>query len=195
MIRRVTTWLVLACAVLAVGALAMAQGVRPYQDPSAPHPPVAGRVTSGIATPVPQVDLSGMLGPLNQIRKQVGVGALAWSPALAEQSSKLAATAAQTCTYSAAQKALGSTTSIFYWTVGIGRIDGRITAQDLRPSFVVAEWRRGGEDYNPATGVCRRSGACKTYSRIATPLSKAVGCARVICPSQSQVWVCKFDDN
>jgi hypothetical protein len=77
----------------------------------------------------------------------------------------------------------------------VRRIDGKALAQDILPSFVVSEWRRGGDDYNPATGVCRRPGVCNTYSRIATPLSKSVGCARVICPSQAQVWVCRFDDN
>ena len=195
MIRLARTWVVVTCAALAVSASALAQTGRPYQDPAAPHAPVAGRVTSGIVIPAPQIDLSGMLVPLNQIRKQVGVGALAWSPELAEQSSKIATSAAQACTYSSAQKALGATPSIFYWAAGIGRIDGKTLAQDLTTSFVVAEWRRGGSDYNPATGVCRQAGACKTYSRIATPLSKSVGCARAICPSQSQIWVCKFDDN
>jgi hypothetical protein len=132
---------------------------------------------------------------LNEIRKEAGVGALAWSPALAEQSGKIAAAGAEACTYSAAQKAVGKTPSIFYWAAGIRRIDGKDSVQDLVPSYIVAEWRRGGEDYNPATGVCRRAGACNTFSRIATPLSKSVGCARVVCPSQAQIWVCKFGDN
>ena len=123
MIRLARTWVVLGCAALAVSAAALAQSARPYQDPAAPHAPVAGRVTSGMVVPAPPLDLSGMLIPLNQIRKQVGVGALAWSPELAEQSSKIAASAAQACTYSSAQKAVGTTPSIFYWAAGIGRID------------------------------------------------------------------------
>ncbi|MEP7211243.1 MAG: CAP domain-containing protein [Alphaproteobacteria bacterium] len=195
MIRQMATWVVLVGVGLAVATSAAAQAARPYGDAAPSHAIVPGRVISAAESPPPPIDLSGMLIPLNQIRSQVGVGALAWSSALAGQAGKLATAGAADCTWSSTKKALGSSTSIFYWGAQIRRFDGQATAQDLRPSFIVAEWRKGSDDYNPATGVCRRPGDCKTFSRIATPLSKSVGCARVMCPSQAQVWVCKFDDN
>jgi hypothetical protein len=181
-------------AVLAGAAFAAAPAHA--EDPPSNRAPIPGRVTSAAAIPAPRVDLSDMLVSLNEIRRQAGVGALAWSNTLATQANKTAAAAAAgECTYSSTRKAIGAATSIFYWTPAVRRIDGKALAQDILPSFVVSEWRRGGDDYNPATGVCRRPGVCNTYSRIATPLSKSVGCARVICPSQAQVWVCRFDDN
>lgn len=190
MIRLAATGAFLAGAVLACSAHA----APPAASQDGRVVAQTGRMTSGAAPAARPDDVSGLLAPLNRIRNRAEVGALVWSQPLAEQARELAAAAAADCTWSSTKEALGATTSIFYWAPEIRRIDGKALAQKLSPSFVVAEWRKGGADYNPATGVCRRAGLCATYSRIATPLSKSVGCAHVVCPTQAQVWVCRFDD-
>lgn len=196
MIRRTAILAALGCAVVATAGAALSQSVQPSRASASSRAVVPGRAISAAENPAPLADLSEMRTPLNAIRLRAGVGALAWSRALAADANKIATAAADQCTYSSSKKAVGSTPSIFYWAPGVRRIDGEAIVQNLRPSFIVAEWRKGGENYNPATGVCRRPGsACSTFARIATPLSKSVGCARVICPSQAQVWVCKFGDS
>lgn len=154
------------------------------RQPEAPAPAAAPTAV----TP----DLAVMLQPLNQIRTSLDRKPVVWSNALAQEASVISATASSECSYSSARKAVGSASAIFYWAPGIRRIDGASLAQELSPAFVVSEWQSGGEDYNSGTGDCRRPGACTTFSKIASPKATSVGCAREICPNQSQIWVCRF---
>ncbi len=78
------------------------------------------------------------------------------------------------------------------WAPGVRRIDGASLAQNLSPAFVVSEWKSGAADYDAGVGACRRTGACTTFSKVTSPQATAVGCAREVCPNQSQIWVCRF---
>jgi hypothetical protein len=82
-----------------------------------------------------------------------------------------------------------------YQAAGLNRLGGRASIQTIMPSFIVSEWSAGRGDYDLARHMCRRAGACDQYARMVSPNAHQVGCARAICPSQAQVWICRYDDS
>lgn len=123
-------------------------------------------------------DMTGMLAAQNAIRARTGLAALGWSSTLAgEAGSLLTKAGPKSCTYSAAHK-LGSETTSIYWAAPISQSDGQKTAQTLSPSFVVSEWRAVGAD----------------YARLVEPKARLVGCAKIVCPTQAQLWACRYGE-
>jgi hypothetical protein len=80
-----------------------------------------------------------------------------------------------------------------YWSAPLRRLGGEGRTQDIRPSFLVSEWSAGRSDYDLAAATCRRSGDCDQYARMVAPAAKSVGCAKIVCQSQAQVWACQYD--
>lgn len=122
--------------------------------------------------------MAGMLAAHNAIRARMALPALGWSAGLASEAETLLTTAGpKSCTYSAARK-LGSDTTSIYWAAPISQSDGQKTAQTLSPGFVVSEWRAVGAD----------------SARLTAPKARLVGCARMICPTQAQLWACRYGE-
>jgi hypothetical protein len=69
---------------------------------------------------------------------------------------------------------------------------GGDTPQEIAPSYLVSEWQAGAGDYDSATRQCRKGGACKSYTHLVDPEARTVGCARVLCDSQAQIWACHY---
>jgi uncharacterized protein YkwD len=133
-------------------------------------------------TPSPQAALSPlakeMIASHNQVRSQVGVGPLTWSPSLAayaqEWANKLAATGQfehrQTSGYG----------ENLYW--GQGRA--------ASPSNVVTSWANEVSDYNYSNNNCRD--VCGHYTQIVWKKTTEVGCA-VAKVRNEEYWVCNYN--
>jgi hypothetical protein len=137
-------------------------------------------------------NLTGMLAAQNDARKRVGLPALTWSADLASKAEATVRQAAGQCSSTAVEKLSKAADASTYWAAPSRRIDGEGSAQDIRPSYLVSQWKEGGPDYDFATGKCRESGACEAYARMVAPAAKAVGCAKTTCNSQAQVWACLY---
>ncbi|MBK8838030.1 MAG: hypothetical protein IPO30_04835 [Hyphomonadaceae bacterium] len=180
------------------GDFALAQG-------SSARPPVGGGLTSAGATatakpitkPISEpAEMSGMLAAQNEARARLGVPTLAWSPTLSVKAAETATAAAGgSCPVTAARRAGETDKASIFWAAGLRRVGGVMSAQDISPAYLVSRWREGSADYNIATGQCRsKSGNCEPFSRMVAPKAKTVGCARAICPNQTQVWACLYKE-
>jgi pathogenesis-related protein 1 len=136
--------------------------------------------------------MAGMLAAQNEARARVGLPPLVWAPELAARADATVKQAAASCRASDADKIGKAVDASIYWAAGLPRMGGESTAQDILPSYLVAQWKDGRADLDMASGQCRRTGACEPYSRMVAPLAKTVGCAKVTCPSQAQIWACHY---
>lgn len=168
-------------------------------------PPVGGGLTSAgatataksITTPISEpAEMSGMLAAQNDARTRMGVPTLTWSSALALKAATTATSAATgSCAVTTARKAGDTDKASIFWAAGLRRVGGVMSAQDISPSYLVSRWREGGTNYNVATGQCRTKGSdCDAFSRMVAPKARTVGCARAICPNQTQIWACLYKE-
>lgn len=140
--------------------------------------------------------MAGMLAAQNSARQRIGLPLLTWSPELAAKAEAAAsAEAAGKCNVNSAAKIAEAQGVAVYWSAGLHRLGGSAGAQNILPSFLVSEWSAAREDYDLARNQCRRSGACDQYARMVSPNAHQVGCAKAMCPSQAQVWICRYDDS
>lgn len=180
---------------LRIGLLAASlAGIASAQDIASNQKP---EPTTRVVRAVPAVepaDLSGMLAAQNQVRERLGLPKLAWSADLAHASRATAADAADgACSMASTGHAVRGKDVSIYWAAGLRRLGGEDTAQDISPSYVVAQWRAGQSTFDAATSACRNSSAeCAAYSRIVAPSHREVGCARHLCSSQAQLWICEY---
>lgn len=139
-------------------------------------------------------ELSGMLAAHNQLRARLGLEPLAWSADLADAARANARNASEgACTMGSTGRALRDEDVSVYWGASLRRLGGVDTAQDISPNYVVSYWREGRSGYDAGKEVCQdTSPKCASYKRIVTPANREVGCARLICPNQAQIWVCKY---
>lgn len=172
----------------------------------APHGPQAGGgLTSAGATaaakpvtkPISEpAEMKGMLAAQNDARTRLGLSALTWSPDLTTKAAAVtkAATSGSCSTTMANTVGKAQNASIF-WAAGLSRVGGRESAQVISPSYLISRWREGASAYDAATGKCRtKTGNCEQFSRMVAPNAKTVGCARTICPNQTQVWACLYSE-
>jgi uncharacterized protein YkwD len=135
------------------------------------------------ATPSPaQAALSPlakeMIASHNQVRTQVGVGPLTWSPSLAAYAQEWANKLAATGQFEHRQN--GGYGENLYW--GQGR-----TAS---PSNVVTSWANEASDYNYSNNNCRD--VCGHYTQIVWKNTTEVGCA-VAKVRNEEYWVCNYN--
>jgi hypothetical protein len=153
----------------------------------------SGAITPGTPAPSEPKAMAGMLAAQNSIRTQLKLSPLVWSSELAFQAEATARSASEGgCARSTADKTGTARSASIYWAPGVRRVDGGGKAQDISPAFLVSEWREGRDDYDPSLGECRRSGACEQYARMVSSSARAVGCSKVTCQNQSQVWACHY---
>jgi uncharacterized protein YkwD len=119
-----------------------------------------------------------MIASHNQVRTQVGVGPLTWSPSLAayaqEWANKLAATG------QFEHRKNGGYGENLYW--GQGRA--------ASPSNVVSSWASEASDYNYSNNNCRD--VCGHYTQIVWKNTTEVGCA-VAKVRNEEYWVCNYN--
>jgi pathogenesis-related protein 1 len=188
-------------AVLALIASAAAQNVSLRQQtvpavPSAVTNPAGSQPPRNAKLMVEPAAMEGMLAAQNGARQRIGLPPLTWSSELAakaEASASAAATA--NCSTNTTTRAAAAVGGASYWAAGLNRLGGMPSVQTILPSFLVSEWSAGRSDYDLARHVCRRGGSCDQYARMVSPNAHQVGCAKAICPSQAQVWICRYDDS
>jgi hypothetical protein len=191
---------VVTLALLAPAGLATAQvNLRGAQTssglPAASVATTPSRTGVGMAGTAEPKSMSGMLAAQNDVRARLNLAPLAWSGELMTQAEATAATAADTgCSQSTAAKAGAASQASMFWAPAIRRMDGAGMVQDIIPSYLVSQWKAGRADYDAARLECRKSGACQEYARMVSPGSRAVGCAKLVCSSQAQVWACQYSD-
>jgi hypothetical protein len=140
--------------------------------------------------------MSGMLAAQNGARRRLGIPALSWSTSLATKAETTAQVAAAgACSAASVGKVAAAEGVAVYWTAGLVRLGGASSPQTILPSFLVSEWSAGRAEFDLARGECRRPGVCEQYARMVSASARSVGCARMICPSQAQVWICRYDNS
>lgn len=125
------------------------------------------------------VELAGLLAAHNDTRARLGLSGLRWSSEL-ETAAKATAKAAAvgSCGQTGAEKAGKKDDASIFWAPGLRRL-GQPTAQIIMPRYVVSRWSEGKGDQ---------------LTRMTAPKAKSVGCARMLCTNQTQIWACKYDD-
>lgn len=173
---------------LSLAGLAHAQDVALAQTAD---PMVATARTIPASEPA---ELAGMLDAQNQIRVRLGLDPLVWSAALTEAAKDGARAASKgACTMSSTANAVRDQDVSLYWAAAIRRLGGAGAAQDIPAPYVVARWREGRAAFEAGDQSCRSgSSDCRAYARMVAPANREIGCARVLCPSQAQVWVCQY---
>lgn len=191
-----------ATAALALAATAAAQSVSlgPQTGSavsSAVSKPAGGTAPLNGKPVVEPAAMQGMIAAQNAARQRIGLPPLTWSSDLSAKAEATAAVAAANtnCSASSVTRAAAAEGVAVYWAAGLNRLGGTSGIQTILPSFLVSEWSAGRPDYDLARHTCRRSGPCEQYARMVSPNAHQVGCARAICPSQAQVWVCRYDDS
>jgi hypothetical protein len=137
--------------------------------------------------------LAGMLAAQNVVRSRLNLSQLSWSAELeARAVETVEAASSRTCSKSTAQRAGEAVGAAIFWAAPLRMFASGDTAQVIAPTYLVSEWQTGAADYDGETRQCRKGGACKSYARLADPEVRTVGCARVVCDSQAQVWACHY---
>ena len=140
--------------------------------------------------------MEGMLAAQNGARQRIGLPLLIWSSELAAKAEATASAAATVnCSTNTVARAAAAEGVAVYWAAGLNRLGGTASIQNITPPFLVSEWSDGRPDYDLARNQCRRGGPCDQYARMVSPNARQVGCAKAICPSQAQVWICRYDDS
>lgn len=176
---------------LPLAGLASAQDL-PF-GPQAAGPTVAASAARTAPATEP-ADVAGMLAAQNQVRARLTLQPLMWSADLTDRARATARSASQgACTMASTADAVEDLDASLFWAASVRRLGGVDAAQDISASYVVSRWREGRSAHDDATGACRGgTSQCRAYARIVAPANREVGCARLICPSQAQVWVCHY---
>jgi len=187
-------FLALAGAFLGQPAEAQA-GLRGKQAAGSLTSPTQTTTTSGLPQPATETkDVEGVLAAQNEVRRRLNLAPLTWSgplTALARQTADDAA--GKACSRTSTLKAGDASSAAVYWAAALPRYSGGFSSQTISPGFVISEWQEGRADYDSATRECRSSGECQSWARMVAPGARAVGCVRVICQSQAQIWACQYD--
>lgn len=176
---------------LGLGGIAAAQSSKGMAATSKAS---AQSVTPGPVRPAAEPkSLSGMLAAQNAVRVRLNLSQLAWSADLEGRAKETAASAAsKTCSRTDALKKGEAAGAAIYWAPSLRTFARGDAAQEIAPGYLVSEWQAGSADYDTATRQCRKGGVCKSYAHLVEPEVRAVGCARLLCDSQAQIWACHY---
>lgn len=124
--------------------------------------------------------LAGITSAHNDVRAQVGVGALAWSNEIGAYAQAwaehLAGNGCQLAHHSGG-KPYGEN---LFWG-----------SQPSTAAAVVTQWAAERSAYDHATGAC--SGTCGHYTQLVWSKSTALGCGVASCAGGGEIWVCNYD--
>lgn len=125
------------------------------------------------------VELSGLLAAHNETRAKLGLRALEWSSELTKAATATVKGAAiGSCAQSGAVKAGKTDNASIFWAPGLRRL-GQAAPQDILARYVVSRWSEEKSDQ---------------FSRMTASKAKTVGCARMFCSNQTQIWACRYGE-
>ncbi|MCK5813992.1 MAG: pathogenesis-related family 1 protein [Cocleimonas sp.] len=144
-------------------------------------------------------DFKGTLTSHNAVRATLGLNPLRWSNTLATYAKQWARHQARTqnCFMQHRPHDAGRFKQIYgenlFWASPKRWSDGRVELQHIRIGDVVKAWANEVADYDYQSNSCRAGEQCGHYTQIVWRESQAVGCAKVVCGDQSQLWVCNYN--
>ena len=151
-------------------------------------------------SPATAIDRKRMVSAHNRWRVGVGVAGLHWSDALEK---KAAAWAKHLKEKNRCQMKHSGPGENLYWASALrvtSRINGRVNKVETRLQAVSEEravdsWGSEKQWYSYQSNNCRAPAgqSCGHYTQMVWQGSHKVGCARDICPDNSQIWVCEYD--
>ena len=144
--------------------------LKPKQPPAEPKP-WTGEETGALA---------GLSTAHNQVRADVGVAALAWSPELARYAQDWATQLAANGCQLSHRSNLTYGENLFW------------TSSPVTSQYVVNFWAAEAINYDVSTNTCSAGNVCGHYTQIIWATTTKFGCGVATC-GQKQVWVCNYD--
>jgi len=164
-----------AAILLLLASLTSAQAQYPYGYPGYPRP---YRQTQPAPAETPYSFATELLRGQNEVRAQVGVPPLAWSPQLASAAQDRADHLIQTGGF--------AHTPDDPYGENLYEIEGGTAS----PDQVVGAWADEARDYDIRTNSC--TSVCGHYTQIVWRATRWVGCG-VAADAGREVWVCEYD--
>jgi pathogenesis-related protein 1 len=127
-----------------------------------------------------QAGIDQMLQAHNQVRQDVGVAPLQWSPQLANYAQEWAQKLAREGKFEHRSNS------------SYGENLASATGQQLSPARVVQMWASEVADYNYANNTCAPGKMCGHYTQIVWEHTQQVGCGMARSGNR-EVWVCNYN--
>lgn len=80
-----------------------------------------------------------------------------------------------------------------FWVGPIRWSDGRVELYHMTPEMITGVWADEKHDYRYRSNSCRGGKICGHYTQIVWRDTQEIGCAKVACRDQSQLWVCNYN--
>ncbi len=129
----------------------------------------------------PPESMAGMLAAHNEVRAEVGVPPLEWSPELA-----------QTAADWAEKLAAGRCEMRHPDTDEYGQNLAWYFNKTPSPREVVADWAAEKQWYDPRQDSCAAGKQCGHYTQIVWRETERVGCAKASCDGKREIWACDY---
>ena len=134
----------------------------------------------------------------NAVRARHGLPPLAWSPSLAQYARQWAEQLWRSNNCRMRHRPYSGRFAQQYgenlfWVDPKRWSDGRVEQHRFTPAMVTNAWADEERDYRYRSNRCKRGKICGHYTQIVWRDSSEIGCARVVCRDQSQLWVCNYD--
>lgn len=193
--RAILGWAAGGLVIAALAGFSVARYVTTASHAAADEPAPAAVLATAPEASSAVDPLTRFTAALNDARQRLGLGELAWSETLAKATDTSARKIASgACTVSAAEREGQAADAAVFWAAALPRMDGADSPQEIAPGYIVSQWR-GGQQAADADGACRDpSNACEAWRKLSAPAAREVGCARAVCASNAQVWLCRFGD-
>jgi hypothetical protein len=154
--------------------------------------------TSLLSRNIEPASFRGTLSRHNIVRTRLGLTPLFWSNRLAGYAQQWANH--QAITQNCSMQHRPQHNSLFkqrhgenlFWASPKRWSDGRTELQTISIGEVITSWADEVVDYHYQSNQCRTGAQCGHYTQIIWRETQAVGCARVVCPDKSQLWVCNY---
>jgi pathogenesis-related protein 1 len=134
----------------------------------------------------------------NAVRARHGLSPLAWSPSLAQYARQWAEQLRRTNNCRMRHRPDSGRFAQQYgenlfWVDPKRWSDGRVEQHRFTPAMVTNAWAAEERHYRHRSNRCRRGKICGHYTQIVWRDTSEIGCARVACRDQSQLWVCNYN--
>ncbi len=161
--------------------------------PAAAQPSPASRdAPQATRGPITRAEAIEIVRAHNTWRKKVGALSLRWAPDLAAQSQNRARQLASQGCIIEHEMLAGEVGENLYRAARLRAVGRDDALMSVTPADVVDAWGAESADYAPATGACASDRQCGHYTQIVWPTTEEVGCGMAVCPSLSQIWVCRY---
>lgn len=175
--------------------------IKSVEEPSAPVPERSigaeklSEASGLMIQPDTLAKVKAVIKNQNDYRQKLGLHVLAVSPALQEEAEALVEkNIAMTCAPNVARKIVAGQSAAYFWEPALPRYSGPPSAQDLEPRYVVEVWKSGRQELGVDGVSCDGNSDCENYLQMTRATARKVGCAMAICPSQAQIWICRYGE-